>query len=148
VKQLFFVFLIFFISRTFAQTEIPYEELPDPIKRFFPVVYTVDESVDVNWQLKDSLYVACFISNEYPVEVQFKANGFWVITYWDIDCKWVPGVITSKMEEEFKNYAHDRCRISNNAFDEKYYQITLIPSDGNLPPQIVVFTSDGKMILP
>jgi len=142
------VLIIFSVSVSFAQTEIPYEELPDPVKRFFPVVYIVDETLQVNWQLKDSSYVASFISNGYPVEVQFKANGFWIITYWDIECEWVPVSIENEISERFFNFTPYRCRVSNNAFDEKYYHITLIPPDGNSPPQTVCFTSDGKIIIP
>lgn len=148
MKQLFFICCISVCLFICAQEELHYQNLPDPVKRFFPVVYTVDSTIEVNWLIQDSVYIALFESNGYPVEVQMRANGFWIITYWDIECVWAPEAIVNGCSEKFKGYAVHRCRISNNAFDEKYYHITLIPPDGNSPPVTICFSTDGKIQSP
>ncbi len=148
MKWLFFACFIFMSLFISAQKGVHYRDLPEPVKRFFPVVYSVDSAIEVNWLIQDSVYIALFESGGYPVEVQMKANGFWIITYWEIDCVWVPETVKKSLTEQFNGYAMRRCRISNNPFDEKYYHITLIPPDGNSSPVTVCFSTDGKIQSP
>jgi len=127
-----------------AQVHIEEHQLPQAVQRYFPVVYPLDESIEVTWTMNDSLYHAIFSIEEYPVEVIFKSNGFWVNTFWEIQYQYIPEKIQSHISTYAPGSSIIRCLISNNPFNERYYIITLIPADGNSDPETLYYTLDGK----
>jgi hypothetical protein len=146
MKAVYIVIAISLLYNTVSQGQISIEEhqLPEAVQRYFPVVYPLDEAVVVHWTLEDSLYYAKFKVEEYPVEVIFKANGFWVNTFWQIQYQFVPEKIASHINSHAPGSTVEMCLISNNPFNERYYIITLIPADGNSEPETLYFTLDGK----
>jgi hypothetical protein len=127
-----------------AQEHIDYSHLPDPVKRFFPSVYPLDDSVSVLWSYEDSLYVARFSDAGYPVEVLFKKNGYWVNTFLYIDYSFAPESIRQYVEEQYSGHHILKCAISNNAVNERNYNIILKNPEG---AEIKArFTLEGKFI--
>lgn len=136
----------FFGVAGFAQQSIEPENLPSQIQRFFPVVYNLPDDVPVDWTLEDSVYVAHFISASYPVEVRFKENGFWIITYWELDPIYLPISVKEYLNIHFADYSVDKARITNNPFEERFYVLKLIPPDGNSQPEEVMFLLNGQFV--
>jgi hypothetical protein len=129
-----------------SQHIISFEELPDPVKRYFPVVYKLEDTVPVQWTIEDTLYVARFMSDNYPVEVRMKANGFWVITLWDIDSSFLPSAITDFCRRSYSEYSILRSRLTNNPFNEQRYILTLQPSEPNSETINLYFSTNGQPI--
>lgn len=105
----------------FAQQQVSVSELPEPVLRYFPVVYKVEDMQSVRWSQKDSIFIAHFVSNGVPVEVHMKSNGFWLRTYWEIDCNGIPDVVKRKCLEGRQLKTLQKCYVSNNAFNEYQY---------------------------
>lgn len=122
-----FHLLIFFLvlNTAFSQIPIEYDALPHPVQRFFPTVYHLPDSVRVQWTVEDSVYVARFTSNGYPVEVRMKANGFWMITLWDIDPLFLPASIIEYCKTMYPGSHILRSQLTNNIFDEQKYILTI-----------------------
>ncbi len=127
-----------------SQQFISYEELPDPVKRYFPVIYKLEDTVAVQWTIEDTLYVARFVSEAFPVEVRMKANGFWVVTLWDIHPSYLPALATTYCQNLYPGYSILQSRISNNPFNEQKYFITLIADEHPDDRIILHFSKDGK----
>ncbi len=148
MKIFIFILIIIFSVKCSTQEVVIYENLPENVKHYFPVVYKLDDTVNVIWTIEDSLYVGRFISNSYPVEIHFKPNGFWVNTFWTINWDFVPDFIKKYKQEHYPDYEVELCTISNNAFNEQYYNITLRSSevsDKDLTSVNIRFTLDGKL---
>ncbi len=138
------LFYVVFIMTIFAQEQIEYRHLPDPVKRYFPIVYPLDKNVEISWTLEDSLYIARFLDENYPVEVLLKENGFWVNTFLEIQYEYAPSSVKEHISMNYAGFHPEKCLISNNPFNERYYIVKLIPPDGTSASQTVYFTLDGK----
>jgi hypothetical protein len=127
IKYLFFVTYVFCLcsNKLYAQQAVAPEKLPQDVQRFFPVVYQLDDSVSVAWSFVDSVYVASFISEMYPVKVFMKENGFWIKTLWQIGQEFVPQNVIKNVKSDFSEYSIVRCFISNNPFHEVHYFLHL-----------------------
>jgi len=69
-----------------AQESLTFEQLPKPVQRFFPIVYPLNDSIEVDWYQQDTLFVANFTIKGFMTQVFFKVTGFWEGTLWLIDC--------------------------------------------------------------
>jgi hypothetical protein len=141
------IFLLLFVTMIFfscsAQKDIDYSLLPDPVKRFFPSVYPLHDSVAVLWTFEDSLFVARFSDSGYPVEVMFKENGYWANTYLYINFSFAPESIRQHIDEHYPDHQILKCSISNNALNERFYRINLRSPEDSLYE--IKFTLDGKI---
>jgi len=141
---LFLGYILLSLAPATAQIQTDYSLLPEPVKRFFPVVYHLPDSVNVEWSIEDTIFVAKFLSDAYPVEVRMKANGFWVITLWDIEPSFLPAAITLFCQTEYPDASIQRCRLTNNPFDEQRYVIVMQPFDPGASSFKLYFTTSGK----
>lgn len=130
-----------------SQQIISFEELPDPVKHYFPVVYKFEDTVPVQWTIEDTLYVAKFMSDNFPVEVRMKANGFWIITLWDIDPSFLPAAITDFCRRSYSEYSILRSRLTNNPFNEQRYMLTIQTEKPITETIILNFLTNGQPIV-
>jgi len=120
----FFLFLLFANFSFFylsSQTTVSEQDLPSEVKRFFPSVYNLNDSINVNWERNDSIYIAKFTDDKLIVEIHFKANGFWIITFFDIDYLETPETIKNTLSKITKTSKITRSAFSTNIYDEKFY---------------------------
>lgn len=120
------IFLVLFIVNfnclfVTSQVAVNKHDLPTEIVRFFPSVYNINDSIIVNWEMNDSVYIAKFIDFGNTVEIHFKSNGFWLITFFDIDFIQTPEAIKSKLMKITPVSKIYRSAFSTNIYDEKYY---------------------------
>ena len=119
-----FIFLLlanFSFCYLSSQTTVNEQDLPSEVKRFFPSVYNLNDSIIVKWEKNDSIYIAKFTDFGNAVEIHFKSNGYWLITYFDIDFIQTPESIKNKLKKITPYSKIYRSAFSTNIFDQKYY---------------------------
>lgn len=142
---LLFLSFLLLLSSMLAQQRIQYDDLPQSIKKYFPVIYRVDDTTNIVWFKNDTVFLAKFYSNNVPVEVRMKENGFWIRTYWELDCEYLPTQIIKHCFKKYPNHKIIKCMVSNNPFNEYQYHV-LIKHRKNKTSELMIDFHQNKSV--